>query len=54
MDELGRLLEALALAREERSALEVELTKAQNRQQQQHNNHKNQQGGSNRPGDNVL
>ena len=56
MDELGRLREALALAGEQRAGrtLEVELTKAQNRQQQQHNNNKNQQGGSNRPGDNVL
>ena len=31
MDETGRLREALALAREERAALEVELTKEQNR-----------------------
>ena len=31
MDKLGRLREALALAGEERAALEVELTEAQNR-----------------------
>jgi DNA-binding transcriptional regulator YiaG len=35
MDEIGRLREALALAREERAALEVELTKLQNRPPQQ-------------------
>ena len=44
MDETGRLREALALSREERAALEVELTKVQNRppQQTQRKNNKNQ------------
>jgi len=44
MDETGRLREALALAREERAALEVELTKVQNKppQQTQRKNPKNQ------------
>ena len=37
MDELGRLREALALAREEKATLDVELSKAQNRPQQQSN-----------------
>jgi len=45
----GRLREALALVREERAVLEVELTEAKNRpQQQQRNNPKNQPG--NKPG----
>ena len=47
MDELGRLRKALALAREEKAALEVELGKAQNKQaqpksQRQHKNVKEQ------------
>lgn len=46
MDETGRLREALALAREERAALEVEMTKIQNRssQQIQCDNNKNHPG----------
>ena len=46
MDEIGRLREALALAREERAALEVEISKAQNKpqpkSQRQHKNVKEQ------------
>jgi len=49
MDDIGRLREALALTREEKAALEVELTKAQNKQpkpksQPKHNNVKDQPG----------
>ena len=49
MDETGRLREMLALAREEKASLEVELSKAQNKQpkpksQQQRNNVKEQPG----------